>query len=138
MYMMIVPRRNYDLFDDFFDDPFFAKTERHPMPMMKTDIREGENNYIIDVDLPGFEKENIKIDVEDGYLNINASMNTKDDQEEKGKFIRRERYSGECSRSFYVGEDIKASFKNGILSLEIPKVDPEKELPEKKYIEIGE
>ena len=76
MYMMIVPRRNFDLFDDFFDDPFFHKEERlpHPMPMMKTDVREGENNYIIDVDLPGFSKENIKIDVEDGYLNINASM----------------------------------------------------------------
>lgn len=143
MYMMIVPRRNYDLFDDFFDDPFFTKADKHPMPMMKTDIREGENNYIIDVDLPGFDKKDIKIDVEDGYLNINASMSSSEDEEEKGIFIRRERYSGECSRSFYVGEDvesedIKATFKNGILTLEIPKVDEKKELPEKKYIEIGE
>ena len=77
MYMMIVPRKNYDLFDDFFEDPFFHREERHthPMPMMKTDIRENEKNYVIDVDLPGFKKEDIKIDVEDGYLNINASMN---------------------------------------------------------------
>ena len=83
MYMMIVPRKNFDLFDDFFDDPFFTRSERHahPMPMMKTDIRENEKNYIIDVDLPGFEKENIKIDVEDGYLNINASMNSSEDEE---------------------------------------------------------
>ena len=145
MYMMIVPRKNFDLFDDFFEDPFFNREERHthPMPMMKTDIRENEKNYVIDVDLPGFNKENIKIDVEDGYLNINASMDEANDEEEKGKFIRRERYSGECSRSFYVGEDvkaedIKATFKNGILTLEVPKVDDEKKLPEKKYIEIGE
>ena len=143
MYMMIVPRRNYDLFDDFFDDPFFTKTDKHPIPMMKTDIREGENNYIIDVDLPGFDKKDIKIDVEDGYLNINASMSSSEDEEEKGKFIRRERYSGECSRSFYVGEDvesedIKATFKNGILTFEVPKVDEKNKLPEKKYIEIGE
>ena len=145
MYMMIVPRRNFDLFDDFFNDPFFAKEERHthPMPMMKTDIRENEKSYVIDVDLPGFEKENIKVDVEDGYLNINAKIDSSNNEEEKGKFIRRERYVGECSRSFYVGEDIesddiKASFKNGILTLEVPKVEEEEKKPEKKYIEIGE
>lgn len=145
MYMMIVPRRNFDLFDEFFDDPFFHKDERHPhpMPMMKTDIRENEKNYIIDVDLPGFSKEDIKIDVEDGYLNINASMNSTHNEEENGRFIRRERFVGECSRSFYIGEDIesddiKASFKNGILTLEVPKVEIEKKLPEKKYVQIGE
>ena len=143
MYMMIVPRKNFDLFDDFFDDPFFHKEERHPMPMMKTDIRENETNYVIDVDLPGFNKEDIKIDVEDGYLNIKASMNSSEDEEEKGKFIRRERFVGECSRSFFVGEDVesedvKATFKNGILTLEVPKMEKKKELPEKKYVEIGE
>lgn len=143
MYMMLVPRKNYDLFDDFFDDPFFKGPERHTMPMMKTDIRENENSYIIDVDLPGFNKEDIKIDVEDGYLNINAKIDSSNKEDEKGKFIRRERYVGECSRSFYIGEDIedeeiKASFKNGILSLEIPKKKEEEKKPEKKYIEIGE
>ena len=142
MYMMLVPRRNFDLFDDFFDDPFFKGGERPNQPlMMKTDIREDENNYIIDVDLPGFEKENIKIALEDGYLTINAKMDTSNNEEKKGKFIKRERYVGECSRSFFVGEDvkeedIKASFKNGILTLDVPKVNEEEKKSEKKFITI--
>ena len=142
MYMMLVPRRNYDLFDDFFDDPFFKGGERTSQPlMMKTDIREDEKNYIIDVDLPGFEKENIKIALEDGYLTINAKMDSSHKDEKKGKFIKRERYVGECSRSFYVGEDvkeedIKASFKNGILTLDVPKVDEDEKKSEKKFITI--
>ena len=138
--MMLIPRNNFDLFDDIFNDQFFRGNENK---MMKTDIRESENSYTIDVDLPGYNKENIKVDITDGYLNINAKMEEKDDKEEKGKFIRRERFFGECSRSFYIGDDIseddiKASFKNGILSLEIPKVDETKKEQEKKYIEIGE
>ncbi len=143
MYMMLVPRRNYDLFDDFFDDSFFGKNEKHVHPMMKTDIRETDESYIIDVDLPGVSKENIKIDVEDGYLNINSRVDSSNEDENEGTFIRRERYVGECSRSFYIGEDvksedIKASFKNGILSLCVPKVDVKKEIPEKKYVEISD
>ena len=138
--MMLIPRNNFDLFDDIFNDQFFKGNENK---MMKTDIRESENSYTIDVDLPGYTKDNIKVDITDGYLNINAKMEENDDNEEKGKFIRRERFFGECSRSFYIGddiseEDIKASFKNGILSLEIPKVDETKKEQEKKYIEIGE
>ena len=138
--MMLIPRNNFDLFDDIFNDQFFRGNENK---MMKTDIRESENSYTIDVDLPGYSKDNIKVDITDGYLNINAKMEENDDKEEKGKFIRRERFFGECSRSFYIGdgiseEDIKASFKNGILSLEIPKVDETKKKEEKKYIEIGE
>ena len=142
MYMMLVPRRNYDLFDDFFDDPFFKGIERPTQPlMMKTDIREDENNYIIDVDLPGFEKENINISLEDGYLTIHGMMDSSNKEEKKGKFLRRERYVGECSRSFYVGEDvkeeeIKASFKNGILTLDVPKVKEEEKKSEKKFITI--
>ena len=129
MYMMLMPRRNYDLFDDFFNDPFFRGEEKRVHPLMKTDIRENENSYVIDV--------------EGGYLNINAKTDSSNDEEEKGKFIRRERYYGECSRSFYIGDDvdeddIKATFKNGILSLEVPKVTEEEKKPEKKYIEIGE
>ena len=136
--MMMIPRKNFDLFDDFFEEPFFRKNEN---TLMKTDIRENDKNYIIDVDLPGYTKDNIKIDVTDGYLNINAKVENKNDEEEKGKFVRRERFYGECSRSFYIGEDvetddIKASFKNGILSLEVPKVPEDKKQPEKKYIEI--
>lgn len=139
--MMLVPRNNFDLFDDIFGDQFFFKNENK---IMKTDIRERKDSYIIDVDLPGFSKENIKIDVTDGYLTINAKMSSENNKEEKKeKFVRRERYFGECSRSFYVGEnvepeDIKASFKNGILNLEIPKKEEKEKLPEKKYIEISE
>lgn len=138
--MMLIPRNNYDLFDDIFNDQFFRGNENK---MMKTDIRESENSYTIDVDLPGYTKDNIKVDITDGYLNINAKIEEKDDKEDKGKFIRRERFFGECSRSFYIGEDIseddiEASFKNGILSLEIPKIDETKKQQEKKYIEIGE
>ncbi len=137
--MMMIPRSNFNLFDDIFGDSFFKKEDK----MMKTDIRETDNGYIIDVDLPGYKKENIKIDVTDGYLTINAKMNQKNTEDNNGKYVRRERFFGECSRSFYVGEavedlDIKAKFQNGILSLEIPKIDERKNLPEKKYIEISD
>ena len=140
--MMLVPRRHNDIFDDFFDDPFF-KEERHPqhMPMMKTDIRENDKSYVIDVDLPGFKKENIKVDVDNGYLNINATMDESKNEEEKGKFIRRERYTGECSRSFFIGDDIEdddiqAKFENGILCIEVPKKKELDQPEEKKYIDI--
>lgn len=142
--MMIVPRKNNDLFDDFFGDPFFRGDRmpiEHPNVMMKTDIIEGEDSFTINVDLPGFDKDNIKVDIDNGYLNINASIEENKNEDDK-KYIRKERFVGQCSRSFYIGEDIaedliKASFKNGILSLEVPKIK-EKEEPEKKYIEIGE
>lgn len=138
--MMLVPRNDFGLFDDIFRDPFFTRNENK---MMKTDIRENKDNYVIDVDLPGFDKKDIKIDVTDGYLTINAKVSNEANDKEKGKYIRKERYYGECSRSFYVGEDvkaddIKASFKNGILSLELPKVEESKKAPEKKYIEISD
>lgn len=138
--MMMIPRSNFDLFDDIFGDSFLKKEENK---MMRTDIRETDNGYAIDVDLPGYSKENIKIDVTDGYLTINAKMDKENSDRNNGTYVRRERYFGECSRSFYVGEaveseDIKASFKNGILSLEIPKMDESKKLPEKKYIEISD
>ena len=138
--MMLVPNRDFDLFDDIFGDSFFRKSESK---MMKTDIREDKDNYVIDIDLPGFDKKNIKIDITDGYLTINAKVNNEDNDSKKGKYIRKERYYGECSRSFYIGdevkaENVKANFKNGILTLEVPKVENKGKLPEKKYIEIGE
>ena len=138
--MMLVPNRDFDLFDDIFGDPFFRKSESK---MMKTDIREDKDNYVIDIDLPGFDKKNIKIDITDGYLTINAKVNNEENDNKKGKYIRKERYYGECSRSFYIGdevkpESIKANFKNGILTLEVPKMENQGKLPEKKYIEIGE
>ena len=130
--MMMIPRIKNEL------DSFFTEHERK---IMKTDIKEKTDKYLIGIELPGYQKENIKIDVEDGYLTVHAEINSDNEEKEEGKFVRRERYVGSCSRSFYVGnevksEDIKASFKNGILKIEVPKKEYKKELPEKKYIEI--
>lgn len=138
----MIPRRHndFDLIEDMFRDPFFTNEESK---IMKTDIKEKKDKYIIDIDLPGYEKENIKMSIEDGYLTVNASTNTEKEDKEEGKFVRKERYMGSCSRSFYVGdavenEDIKASFKNGTLKIEIPKKENKKELPEVKYIPIDD
>ena len=136
--MMMIPKRNFDLFEDMFKDPFFKGENK----LMKTDIKENENNYIIDIEMPGYDKENIKIEVEDGYLNVFASINEDKDNSE-GEYLRKERYYGECSRSFYVGdnievEDVKANFKNGILKLTVPKKEEKKDIPEKKYVQIDD
>lgn len=137
--MMMVPRRNdFDLIGDLFDDSFFHKNESK---LMKTDIKELDDKYVIDVDLPGYNKEDIKISVENGYLVINASTNEEKNEEEKGKVIKKERYYGQCSRSFYISddltvEDIKASYKNGTLSLEVPKKDEQEKKAEKQYVQI--
>ncbi len=137
--MMMIPRRNsYDLWEELFKDPFFGNSDSK---VMRTDIKENKHDYSIIMDLPGYEKEDIKVDIEDGYLNVSATMNKDNEESEKGKFVRRERYFGECSRSFYIGEDvkeedIKASFKNGTLTLTVPKVEETKEIPSKKYIDI--
>lgn len=139
MYMMLVPRRKYDFFDDFFKDPFF---ETGDSSIMKTDIKEKENSYELDVDLPGYKKEDIKMHMEDGYLIINAKTNKENDEKDKnGKYIRKERFFGECSRSFYLGndikeEDIKANFHNGTLNIEVPKKTQIEKEEEKKYIDI--
>lgn len=138
--MMMIPRikKEFDLLGEMFADPFFTE---HESKIMKTDIKEKTDEYLIGIELPGYQKENIKIDVEDGYLTVHAEINSDNEEKEEGKFVRRERYVGSCSRSFYVGnevksEDIKASFKNGILKIEVPKKEYKKELPEKKYIQI--
>lgn len=140
--MMMIPRRKneFDLLGEMFEDPFFTE---HESKIMKTDIKEKKDKYLIDVELPGYEKENIKMEVEDGYLTVHAEIDSNKEEKEEGKFVRRERYVGSCSRSFYVGteiqaEDIKASFKNGMLKIEIPKKEEKKELPEKKYVQIGD
>ena len=136
--MMIPKRRDFDLLDDMFGGVFFNEGESK---LMKTDIKEKKDEYVIDIDLPGYEKEGIKLNIQDGYLTVHATVNKEEKDEEKGKFVRKERYSGEFSRSFYVGEnvtenEIKAKFKNGTLTIEIPKKEEKKELPEKKYIPI--
>ena len=115
----------------------------HEKGIMKTDVQENDTSYNLVMDLPGFKKEDVKVALKDGYLTISAEKNHDHDEEEKknGKYIRRERVYGSCSRSFYVGEDItdkdiKGEFKHGILKLTIPKTQP-KEIPNTtKYIEL--
>lgn len=137
--MMLVPRRNnFDLFDDMFEDSFFPRKEKN---LMRTDIREKQDKYIIDIDLPGFNKENIDLSLNNGYLEISAKVEESNNSDEEERFVRKERFYGECSRSFYVGddiqeEDIHAEFKNGILMIEIPKKEEVKKIPEAKKIEI--
>lgn len=135
--MMLIPRRN-DLFDDFFEDGFITKKEKN---LMKTDIKEKKDKYVIDIDLPGFEKENINLALNDGYLEISAKTVEEKNEENEEKYVYKERFYGECSRSFYVGEDItqediNAEFKNGILSIEVFKKEEKDKLQEIKRIEI--
>jgi HSP20 family molecular chaperone IbpA len=109
---------------------------------MKTDVKETDTGYEIDIDLPGYKKEDVKAELNEGYLTINASTQTSNDEKDSdGKYVRRERYSGTCSRSFYVGEDvtqeeIKAKFEDGILKMFVPKKEEKEKLPESKYIAI--
>ena len=139
-----------NLFDDFFDDDFSmfpALTGRNPLygkhakNLMKTDVRETENTYELDIDLPGFKKDEISIDLKDGYLSISAAKGLDRDQEDKkGKYIRQERYAGACSRSLFVGEgvepkDVSAKFEDGILKISLPK-QVKKELPQSPRIAI--
>ena len=139
-----------NLFDDWMDFSFpeipdVDKTlyGKHAKNMMKTDIREHDEGYEVDIDLPGFKKDEVHAALENGYLTIAAAKGLDKDEKEKdsGKYIRKERYAGACQRSFYVGEgvkqeDVKAEFKHGILKLTVPKKEPEKEVEEKKYIAI--
>ena len=124
------------LFDDFFDDDFMRFPVwggrnplygKHAKNLMKTDVRETENTYEVDIDLPGFKKDEIDVDLKDGYLTISASKGLDKDQKDKeGKYIRQERYAGACSRSFYVGEavqpgEVHAKYEDGILRIDVPK-----------------
>lgn len=134
------------LFNDFFDDfsrPFVSgKGFEGAMNAMKTDVRELDDHYELDIDIPGVDKENVKAQVQNGYLNITATHGSSNDEKDKdGKYIRKERYYGTVSRSFYVGdsvknEDIKARFDKGILKLSIPKLDPAKAVEKDDFIAI--
>ena len=127
--------------NDFFmgNNPLYGK---HAKNIMKTDIRETESSYELDIDLAGFKKENIKVLLNEGYININASKGLeKQNSDKDGHYIRHERYSGSMSRSFFVGEsikqeDISAKFESGILKISIPKKAIESETSDKKYISI--
>lgn len=119
-----------DLFDDFFNDDFMMRpmTYNAAPQMMKTDVREMDNTYELDIDLPGFKKEDIKVDLKDGTLTISAARNTEtNEKDDNGKLIRQERYAGTCKRSFCVGDvqptDINAKYEDGILKLSVPKFD---------------
>lgn len=121
-----------NMFDDFFSvhNPLFGKNGRN---LMKTDIRETDDakGYRLAVDLPGFKKDEITLDIKDGYLTISASKGLdKDEEDKKGRILRQERYAGACSRSFYVGniepEDVKAKYESGVLSILVPKEDVKK------------
>lgn len=120
------------------DKKLYGKNASH---IMKTDVHENEDGYELDIDLPGFKKDDIKLSLENGYLFVSASKaHENDETNDKGKVIRKERYSGSMQRSFYVGdaieeEDVKAKFEDGVLKLEVPKKDSPK-VPEKKYISI--
>ena len=138
-----------DLFDDMmdfpFEDEFFGRKNplygKRAKNLMKTDVKETENGYELDIDLPGFKKEEVQASLENGYLTLSASKGLdKDEKDKKGRYIRRERYSGAMSRSFYVGEgveqkDIHAKFENGILKLTVPKTNAQK-VEESKHIAI--
>ena len=135
-----------DLFDEMFGVPareYYQKPAHQAArtDLMRTDIREDGDHYILDVDLPGYKKEDIKLHLKEGYLTIEASRtDNKDEKDNNGKYIRRERYMGHCSRSFFVGknlthEDVHAKYDNGILKLTFPKED-KKQVEEKKYIAI--
>ena len=140
---------NNNVFDDFFEFPFYDdKAEKklyghHAANLMKTDIQEHDDGYTLEMDLPGFKKEEIQIELNNGYMTISAAKGLDEDEKDKksGKYIRRERYTGSCQRSFYVGEDvteedIKAEFKHGILKLFIPKKEAKPAVEQKKYVSI--
>ena len=138
-----------DLFDDFFDFPTFRDFDRadrklygkHANGLMKTDVRENDGNYELDIDLPGFKKDEISLTLDNGYLIVGAAKAlNEEEKDQKGKLLRQERYSGAMQRSFYVGDnlnetDVRAKFEDGVLSLTFPK-EKEPEIPEKKTIMI--
>lgn len=138
-----------NLFDDFFHDsfnmfpmwngrnPLYGKNAKH---LMKTDVRETDHSYELDIDLPGFKKDEINVDLNNGYLTISAAKGLdKNESDKEGRYIRQERYAGACSRSFYVGDvqptDVAAKFEDGILRLTLPKQD-RRELPMQSTIAI--
>ena len=149
--MMMPSIFNDNLFDDFFRFPFYNDKDEHRMEkklyghrahnLMKTDIREKKGSYVLDIDLPGFKKDEIKVQLKDGYLTLAAAKGLdKDEKDKEGNYIRRERYAGTLSRSFYVGdavseEDIHAKYEDGILKLSVPKKAP-KAVEKNGYIAI--
>ncbi len=132
-------KKGFDLFDEMFKAPVFGGAFDQNMKMIRTDIKETKDAFIIEMDLPGYKKEDIKADLNDGYLNVTVTRALNKDEHE-GNYIRKERYEGTCRRSFFVGEglkedDVKAAYADGVLTLTIPK-EPEPVPEEPKYISI--
>lgn len=144
--MMMMPSLfGNSLFDEWMDFPFesgITKNSKRETSLMRTDVKEKDGAYELEMELPGYQKEDVTAQLKDGYLTVQASRNTsRDEKDDQGNYIRRERYTGQCSRSFYVGEevkqeDIRAKFENGILKLTVPKVEEHKPVEENKFIAI--
>ena len=144
---MLFPERrfglvnNNDLFDYLFSDPVFNTNTTNTANVMSTDIREKENGYLLDMEVPGFDKEDLKLELKDGYLTVTAEhKTTNDEKDNEGHIIRQERYYGSSKRSFYIGEqiekqDIKAKYDKGILSIFVPKKEV-KQIENNQTIEI--
>lgn len=138
---------NDTMFSDLFDDPFFegwrnmdraaACDPNMSAGMMSTDVRETDKGYMVDIDMPGFKKDDISLDLQNGYLTVSAHRNSSyEDKDDNGRWLRRERYAGSCSRSFYVGEDVKesdihASYRNGTLCIQVPKMQAQPQVESK-------
>ncbi|MCD7866985.1 MAG: Hsp20/alpha crystallin family protein [Clostridiales bacterium] len=132
-----------DLFDDFMRFPGDHEFHGRPAPeLMKTDIRDTGDSYELDIDLPGYKKEDVKLQLKEGYLTIQATRNENNDEKDSsGKYIRRERFMGQCSRSFFIGKNIEqrevhAKFQDGILKVTFPKQETKKEIDDRKFISI--
>ena len=143
---------NDTMFSNLFDDPFFegwrnmdraaACDPNMSTGMMSTDVRETDKGYMVDIDMPGFKKDDISLDLQNGYLPVSAHRNSShEDKDDNGRWLRRERYAGSCSRSFYVGEDVKesdihASYRNGTLCIQVPKMQAQPQVESKHQIAI--
>lgn len=149
MAMMVPMRRNRNLLSELMTDPFDAFFDAASAPMqkmaptlMRTDIKENDGGYELTIDLPGFKKDDVQAELKDGYLTINAqTQGESEDKDEQGTYVRKERFSGKCSRTFYVGDDveqddIKAKFEDGVLKVDVPKKQEQPKLEEKKTIAI--
>ena len=149
MAMMVPMRRNRNLLSELMTDPFDAFFNAASAPMqkmsptlMRTDIKETESGFEMTIDLPGFKKEDVQAELKDGYLHIEAQTKSEtEDKDANGTYVRKERFSGKCSRTFYVGEDveekdIRAKFEDGTLKIDIPKKQEQPKLEEKKTIAI--
>ena len=152
MAMMVPVRRNRNLLSELMTDPFDAFFNAASAPMqamqkmsptlMRTDIKETDGGYELTIDLPGFKKDDVQAELKDGYLTIAAQTQSEtEDKDDEGTFVRKERFSGKCSRTFYVGDDveeddIKAKFEDGVLKIAVPKKQEQPKLEEKKTIAI--